>query len=579
MADVSLLFSIMAKDETAGALGSAGGRMDKFKSTVNKASIGIAGGLLAAAPAMVGLSRRITDLDAKSKTVFGKAEADVQKWAEANKAAMGMSSRETVALATNMGDLLKPMGFTSAEAANQSTKMLDLSGALSSWSGGQKSAAEVSDLLTDAMLGETDGLKALGISLSADEISSRLAKEGKDKLKGAALDQAKALVTQKLIMEKSTDAQDRWKNGAKDAAEAQNAGKVAMQEAKEALATALTPAIEKGTKMLAGMAKWVGENEGKVKFMATAIAGLAGVILTLSVGFKVVAAVTKAWALAMRLLSAMIWANPIFLIAGIIIGIGLALVIAYKKCEWFRKVVDTVFRAIGGFITKLKDFFVKHWDTIKFAMVKAVQIMGGAYITFARGVLGIIEGMLRAASKLPKWLGGGKFDAAADAVGKIRAGLQSMKDKLDAIPNSKKMEIALNNSQALARIKAVAAELNKIKGVTNAYVNVNTRVAAAEAGGSRSTFGGQTRASGGPVSPGEPYLVGEKGPEIVTFGHRGFVHPNKGGSGGGSRGGGGQMLDLTINLYEDDGALKKKVRKIVRLDGGGNVQMAFGGRA
>lgn len=35
------------------------------------------------------------------------------------------------------------------------------------------------------------------------------------------------------------------------------------------------------------------------------------------------------------------------------------------------------------------------------------------------------------------------------------------------------------------------------------------------------------RAGGGPVSPGVPYLVGEVGPEVVTFGSQGYVTPNK----------------------------------------------------
>jgi hypothetical protein len=35
------------------------------------------------------------------------------------------------------------------------------------------------------------------------------------------------------------------------------------------------------------------------------------------------------------------------------------------------------------------------------------------------------------------------------------------------------------------------------------------------------------RAHGGPVSAGKSYLVGERGPEVVTFGRKGFVHPNK----------------------------------------------------
>lgn len=35
------------------------------------------------------------------------------------------------------------------------------------------------------------------------------------------------------------------------------------------------------------------------------------------------------------------------------------------------------------------------------------------------------------------------------------------------------------------------------------------------------------RASGGPVSPGRSYLVGEQGPEVVQFGSKGYVHPNR----------------------------------------------------
>ena len=43
---------------------------------------------------------------------------------------------------------------------------------LRAWSGGQTSAAEVSDILAKAMLGETDGLKQLGISISQDEVNT-----------------------------------------------------------------------------------------------------------------------------------------------------------------------------------------------------------------------------------------------------------------------------------------------------------------------------------------------------------------------------------------------------------------------
>ena len=40
-------------------------------------------------------------------------------------------------------------------------------------------------------------------------------------------------------------------------------------------------------------------------------------------------------------------------------------------------------------------------------------------------------------------------------------------------------------------------------------------------------LGLQMRAAGGPVWPGEPFLVGERGPEVVTFDRPGYVHPNE----------------------------------------------------
>jgi hypothetical protein len=44
-----------------------------------------------------------------------------------------------------------------------------------------------------------------------------------------------------------------------------------------------------------------------------------------------------------------------------------------------------------------------------------------------------------------------------------------------------------------------------------------------------SIFGGG-RATGGPVSAGRFYRVGESGPEILGMGQNGFIHPNSGGS-------------------------------------------------
>lgn len=201
---------------------------------------------------LLNIGARVESFRQKSKTVFGAQSDDVRKWADKNNEAFGVTDDELVGLAANFGDLLKPMGFSSSEAAKMSTDVVGLSGALSSWSGGTVSAADASDILAKAMLGERDGLKSLGISISEADVQARLAAKGQEGLTGAALEQAKAVATQELIFEKSTDAQKAWADGGNKALLGQNKLKAAVGEAKESIATALTPA-------LAAAAGWLGD--------------------------------------------------------------------------------------------------------------------------------------------------------------------------------------------------------------------------------------------------------------------------------------------------------------------------------
>lgn len=498
MADVSLLFNILARDNTGSGVNAAAGRMEKMSGRITKALAAI--GVGAAGKMMVDLSRNIEALDKKAKVVFGDALPGVQAWAEANKTALGLTSRETTALAVNMADLLKPMGFTSEQAAKQSQKMLDLAGALSAWSGGSKSAAEVGDLLTDAMLGETDGLKALGISLSAAEIDATLAAKGQDKLTGAALAQAQALATQELILAKSTDAQTAWKNGAKEAAEAQNNASVKAKEAKEALAVALTPAIRAATESISKLANWVQKNETKAKILAAAIIGLAGGIWAVNTAQKAWMAtqaafitVTRAAMYAQLAFNASFLANPIVLVTAAVAGLVAGLVIMYKK-----------------------------WDTARYVMNRAIQLLSKPFFLYVDAVLWGFEKILRGLGHLPKWLGGGKFDQAADAVAKLRDGIKSIKASIDQLPTSKAEDFT-------RQLEEMGDALKSIPSVKNVYIDVQTRNAMAEVGSAGSAMvGGRTRAKGGPVKPNEWYLVGEKGPEVILMGSRpGTVVSNK----------------------------------------------------
>jgi hypothetical protein len=211
----------------------------------------VTGAVIAVGAEVNKLGSQYQALDAKAKVVFGSSLSTVDKWAKANAGAMGLTAREATGLAASMGDLLVPMGFTRDQAAAMSTDIVGLSGALAEWSGGTRTSAEVSEILQKALLGERDGLKALGISITEADVKARLAKNGTDGLTGAALEQAKALATQQLLFEKSTDAQEAYKNGTAEGIRTQHEMEAQLNEVKETLVTALFPVLQTVTKFLA----------------------------------------------------------------------------------------------------------------------------------------------------------------------------------------------------------------------------------------------------------------------------------------------------------------------------------------
>ena len=82
------------------------------------------------------------------------------------------------------------------------------------------------------------------------------------------------------------------------------------------------------------------------------------------------------------------------------------------------------------------------------------------------------------------------------------------------------------------RVSEARAEADRFQGTRTVTINATgnawdriARLRTLWSDRSQTDMGSsRRRALGGPVWPGEPFLVGEKGPELVTFGESGFVH-------------------------------------------------------
>jgi hypothetical protein len=147
----------------------------------------------------------------------------------------GMAEDRLKGVAAGIGDLFVPMGFARTAAADMTTEVLKLSGALSEWVGGQRSAQEVSDIITKAILGEREAIKSLGVAISEADVDSRLMAKGQAELTGQAREQARALATLEIITEKSSDALAAFEEGQSDAMKAATDMVAAFDEIKLAL--------------------------------------------------------------------------------------------------------------------------------------------------------------------------------------------------------------------------------------------------------------------------------------------------------------------------------------------------------
>lgn len=371
-------------ERATGRIGKSFSGLSSTLKGVGLAMGGIAVAGLAMVPKLLDQGAELEALGRKAETVFsGGSLAGVQKWASGVAGSFGVTSTQAVAMATGMADLLKPMGFSADAAAMMSVSMGDLSGALSAWTGGQRSAADVADIITKAMLGERDGLKELGISISEADVQARLARDGNDKLTGSALEQAKALATQQLIMEKSTDAQKAWSDGSMDSIKKQNAAKASMKNLSETITRALFPILQKiipivqkvaqGFEFFIGgltgeftnegsgillflnqLGMWLGEKIPKAlktvkKFFDGVLGGAKRLIKDLAGSFgtsegtikKVLAAIAAG-----LIAVAVAWNAGPGLIVTAIVALVAGFLWAYENVDWFRKGVQIAFTAV-----------------------------------------------------------------------------------------------------------------------------------------------------------------------------------------------------------------------------------------
>lgn len=157
---------------------------------------------------------------------------------------------------------------------------------------------------------------------------------------------------------------------------------IAFGETKESIGAAFLPIFEKLLPVVEKFAAWAERNPTLLAAVTAAIGILAISILAVNAAMML---------------------NPAIAITAGIVALGVALVVAYKKFEGFRNVVDTVFNAVKAAINFGIAAFKTYYNAVKFYLDTVVDVfqffrndVWGVIKQIVTGVKSIMEGVVNA---------------------------------------------------------------------------------------------------------------------------------------------------------------------------------------
>lgn len=283
------------------------------------------------------------------------------------------------------------------------------------------------------------------------------------------------------------------------------------------------------------------ENSAVMKPLLFTLAGIAAAILLIKAGMMAWSAALAVWTAAKAIATAAQWlwnaamaANPVTWIILAIIALIAIVVLLVMKWDW------------------VKAKLLILWDKIKAGLAAGWQWM-------KKNVFQPIGDFFT--KKIPGW---------------AEQGIQWLKDKWDGLVD---FVTGLPEKMHKASRGMFNGIMDSFKSAVNWLIEKWNSFSLTIGGGSVLGFDIPSvtlhtpnipyLAKGGNIMRGGTAVVGEAGPELISMPRGAQVTPLTGGAGGGA-------VRVVFDVQGADADMKRMIRKMVRVDGGGNVQVAFG---
>lgn len=415
--------------------------------------------------------------------IFKKDAKSIKKSAEQAAMDLGLPKTAYLELATVLGAGLKNKGVKNF--AGQTQNLIGVGADLAAQFGG--STQDAVGALASALRGESDPIEKYGVSLNETAVNAELAAQGIKKGKGGYTEQQKTMARLALITKQTADAQGTFAKESDTYAGSQQRLSASYDNIKTQVGTALLPALTdlsqwfltKGLPAVKEFGTWVRDElwpalQDGWRTIQPGLQSAKDLIMGAFGGDNGTAVKDFAKFITEKL------------IPGIAEFANVWLPIAAGQMRGTIEVIKGIYSA---------------FEAVRNFQARVASAIIGTFIT----VMNVGADMLEALSNVP---GFGWAKTAADKMRGLADTADGVRDALDRIPNSKAITIT-------AKVQMPG----RIRLPDGSNVNVGLR------------------AKGGPVTAGRPYIVGEKGPELIVPKYHGRVIPNheafQSGAGGG----------------------------------------------
>jgi hypothetical protein len=514
----------------------------RFSSAMRKAALpaaAVVAGLAAIGKSAVNSASDLQQAEGAVEAVFGRQADAVKKAAQSADTTMGLSAAQYENYAALVGTALQNAGLSVRDSVTESGKVMQRGADLSALYGGTTADA-VEAINAAVSRSEFDPLEKYGVSLNMTAVNAELAAKGQDKLTGKQLDAAKKAIILEQVYRKSAKAAGQYAREADSVAGRQQTMTAQWENASAALGQVLLPVVAKAAAELAKFGEWAQKNATTVQILAGVVGALAVAVLAANAAIttatvvstvwgaalafaekralgtriqlaalkvatlaqaaaeKLAAIASNVWAVASKVLAVSMYGIPVFWLVGAILLLVGAFVLAYKRSETFRRIVDAAFAGVVKAAKVAGKFLGTVFGAVFKAIGSAAKVVGKvisaafkvafalasayvrAYVAVIRAVLSVARAIVSTVASFVKDKFGDAWRVVSQVARAQIAVIRQAVDGIRAVIATVASALRAGWTAAWNAAKAVAVgALNAIKGPVDAVRSVIDRLVSA----------------------------------------------------------------------------------------------------